>query len=82
MKFLKWLIFENSRVSARAQNSLQSFCEIYMNEKVKTAIGCYFLLLYFESRGQPSSGGGGCPLDKGIHEIKTGETANSTQSQF
>ena len=27
-----------------------------MNKKVKTAIGCYFLLLDFESRGQPRYG--------------------------
>jgi len=38
-------IFENSRFSAWAQNSLQSSHKLLvMTEKVKTVIGCIFLL--------------------------------------
>ena len=47
-------IFENSRFSAWAQNSLRSSHKLLdMTEKVKTVIECYFLLPDFKSRGHP-----------------------------
>ena len=49
MEFSKILDF-----FAQAQNSLQSSNKVLvMTEKVKTVIGCFFLLLDFKSRGHP-----------------------------
>ena len=50
MAFLKILDF-----FAWAQNSLQSSLKVLvLTEKVKTVIGCNFLLPDFKSRGQPT----------------------------
>ena len=47
-------IFENSRFSAWAQNSLRSSNKLLdVTEKDKTVIECYFLLPDFKSPGHP-----------------------------
>jgi len=50
-------VFENSKFSAQAQNSLLiSHKILVMTEKVKSVIESYLLLPDFKSRGQPTSG--------------------------
>ena len=49
-------IFENSKFSAWAHNSLLSSHKVLVTtEKVKTVIDCYFLLPDFKYRGHPRS---------------------------
>ena len=73
-------IFENSRFSALAQNSLLSYHKVIVTtEKVKTVIQCNFLLSNFKSRRHPTHS----PIIRTSSCYKMGQTFSKVaQIQF